>query len=328
MINFRSINDLNETVKKSLSMVPKDVGLIVGIPRSGLLAANLIALHLNLPLTDLEGLIENRIVKTGERKLREDSCLKNKLSETKILVVDDSLLTGSTMRSVKDKIKKAGLKNEIVFCAIFTSPENRSEVDLYLEEIRGYRIFEWNLMHSSVITNSCVDIDGVICVDPTEDQNDDGMRYKEFLKNATPLHLPSEKIGYLVSCRLEKYRTLTEQWLRKHKIEYGKLYMMDLPNKRARVSSGSHAKFKANIYKLTDAKLFIESSLRQANEIAKLSNRPVLCVESNAVVYPAMVSYAVKKVLDDPLAIRRRLLALKDTLKRWFFDIDPPKRLS
>ena len=62
MINYRSIKDLNDTIKGSLSRVPKDICLIVGIPRSGLLAANLLALHLNLPLADIERLKEGKII--------------------------------------------------------------------------------------------------------------------------------------------------------------------------------------------------------------------------------------------------------------------------
>lgn len=60
-MNYRSIVDLNSDIKKWISELPNDLDLIVGIPRSGLLVANLLALHLNLPLTDVEGLIENRI---------------------------------------------------------------------------------------------------------------------------------------------------------------------------------------------------------------------------------------------------------------------------
>jgi uncharacterized HAD superfamily protein/adenine/guanine phosphoribosyltransferase-like PRPP-binding protein len=327
MINYRSIKDLNETIKKSLLMVPKDVGLIAGIPRSGLLAANLIALHLNLPFTDIEGLIENRIFKTGERRIKRDDCFKKKLSDTKILVVDDSLLTGSTMQRAKKRLKKVGFENEIVFCAIYISPENRSEVDFYFEEICGYRIFEWNLMHSSVITHSCVDIDGVLCEDPTKEQNDDGERYKEFLINAKPLHLPTERIAFVVSCRLEKYRDLTEEWLQRNQIHYGKLYLMNLPNKEVRQASNSHASFKAEIYKHTKAMMFIESSIRQAQEIAKIANSPVLCVETNEMIYPSIMNYGIRKIPRLPAILYSKFEKFIIFAARKIFDIDPPKNI-
>ena len=328
MINYRSIKDLNDTIKRSLLILPKDVGLIVGIPRSGLLAANLLALHLNLPFTDFEGLIENRIIQAGERMLRRDDCFGEGFSKIKILIVDDSILSGSTMRKVKKRIKEARLKNKVIFSTIFTSPEGRSEVDLYLEEIRGYRVFEWNLMHSTVITHSCMDIDGVLCEDPSAEQNDDGERYKKFLLDAKPLHLPSRKVGHLVSCRLEKYRNLTEQWLKRHQIDYGTLHLMELPSKEARMTANNHASFKAKIYKDTKAKMFIESSIRQAQEIAKTANSPVLCVETNEMVYPSLINYGIRKIPRIPHRFYSQVRKLASSTARRIFDIDPPKQIT
>ena len=48
-MNYRSIADLNHTILKQLHMLPRDFDLVVGVPRSGMLPANLIALYLNLP---------------------------------------------------------------------------------------------------------------------------------------------------------------------------------------------------------------------------------------------------------------------------------------
>jgi len=42
-----------------------DIDLIVGIPRSGLLVANLMVLHRNLPMTDVIGLHDGRLTDTG-----------------------------------------------------------------------------------------------------------------------------------------------------------------------------------------------------------------------------------------------------------------------
>lgn len=59
-MNFRTINDLNNLISKNLDKIPKDIDLIVGVPRSGLFVANLIALYLNLPLTDFDSFL-NRL---------------------------------------------------------------------------------------------------------------------------------------------------------------------------------------------------------------------------------------------------------------------------
>jgi uncharacterized HAD superfamily protein len=323
MLNFRSINDLNRSIVNNLHKLPHDIELIVGIPRSGLLVANIIALHLNLPLTDLDGLVEGRMINYGNR-IDMDRFKERGLCNKKVLVVDDSVLSGSTMLEAIRKLSAIDSKNEIIYCTVFASPDTHSIVDIFFEEIRGDRIFEWNLMHSKIMTQSCVDIDGVLCVDPTEEENDDGERYESFLLNATPLRLPSVKIKCLVTCRLEKYRMQTESWLAAHGVEYEKLIMMDLPSKEARQASGDHASLKGNVYISTNARLFIESDNRQANGIARIANKPVLCIETQKMVYPSIVPYTTKRILRDPFTIFRRIKLFINRFNRYLLDINPP----
>ena len=45
-MNYRSISDLNNIILQRLSILPRDFDLIVGVPRSGMLPANLLALYL------------------------------------------------------------------------------------------------------------------------------------------------------------------------------------------------------------------------------------------------------------------------------------------
>lgn len=55
---------------------------------------------------------------------------------------------------------------------------------------------------------------------------------------------------------------------------------MDVPSKVARMAAGAHGLFKAGVYQRTRSRQFIESSSRQAQEIAKTTGKPVFCVES------------------------------------------------
>lgn len=96
-------------------------------------------------------------------------------------------------------------------------------------------------MHHAFLERSCIDLDGILCKDPTNDENDDGQNYRHFLINVEPLLRPSVEIGWIVTRRLEKYRKLTEEWLRKHSIKYKNLVMMNLPDKATRVALGNHA---------------------------------------------------------------------------------------
>jgi len=313
-MNFRSVADLNDAVVRGLYRLPGDIDLVVGIPRSGMLAANLIALHLNLPLTDLDGYLSGRVMRSGQRG-------RDGVTGRHALVVDDSALSGATMQASRARIDEASPSGRVTMTAVYIAPEARAAVDHAFEEIVGPRVFEWNLMHGGMIGRSCVDIDGVLCVDPTAQENDDGPRYRRFLEEVPPLLVPTTPVGRLVTCRLEKYRDLTEQWLARHGVQYGELHMMDLPTKAARLASGSHGSYKAKIYASTDTLLFIESSERQALEIARLSGRPVLCVDSRRMVYPSLTAHAPEIIRHLPSFTR----TLARRLRRHLLGVDPPR---
>ena len=124
-----------------------------------------------------------------------------------------------------------------------------------------------------------MDIDGVLCCNPEED--DDGEKYRTFLKEAKLLFTPTVTVDTLVTCLLEKYRELTEEWLKNHNISYRHLVMLNLPDKESRIKWGKHGEFKGECYKNSKNSLFIESSYHEASIIAKVSNKPVICVETN-----------------------------------------------
>lgn len=288
MIEYRSIADINTTILRNLSRIPHDLDLIVGIPRSGLLAGSILALHLNLPLTDIDGFLAGRLLGCGPRLSRDRSIL-DASRKLRVFVVDDSINTGKQMQEVRKKLASQSTYHEILYAAVFGTHDTVHQVDFCFEAISPLRIFEWNIMHSWILDMSCVDIDGVLCRDPTQLENDDGPRYLHFLKTAEPLILPTVSIGWIVSCRLEKYRNLTEEWLVNHGITYRELLMMNFPSKADRIASGTHGKFKAQLFAKTGAKLFIESSAEQAREIALYSGKQVYCFETAQMEYPTII---------------------------------------
>ena len=281
-MNYKTIEDLSKDIKALVPKLPADLDLISGVPRSGLLAANLLALYLNLPLTDVDGLCERRLLESGlyrkfDKILDFSQCKK-------VLVIDDSINSGATMEKAKSAIQHANLPYEIYYAAVYATSTSQEFVDFWCEVVEQPRCFEWNVMHHPDLKRSCVDLDGIICRDPTESENDDGVNYRHFLVSAEPMIKPTVEIGWIVTCRLEKYRGLTEEWLKKHGIRYKNLVMMDLPDKATRVALGSHALFKAEVYRATDAWIFIESSVRQAQEIARISGKDVLCTGTNQMI--------------------------------------------
>ena len=304
-MNYRSVADMNDAIILNAHRIPGNIDLVVGVPQSGLLSANLYSLSANIPLTDLDSLLAGRIYTSGHTK--NPSRLKNDLSGfRRILVLDDSIGSGTSMRDARERIATSGLQAEFIFAAVYGPEATHPEADIVLEQVANPCAFQWNFMQHAMLENACVDIDGVLCIDPTDQENDDGAAYERFLSEARPLHIASRRIGWLVTSRLEKYRDLTEAWLRARGIEYGELVMLDLPSKAERQRLGAHGSFKAGFYRDCDATLFIESEDRQAQTIAQLSGKPVLCVETNQVHLPDPLS---------PAAVRRRMGNLPGPMK-------------
>ena len=96
--------------------------------------------------------------------------------------------------------------------------------------------------------------------------------------------VPRNEVGHFVTSRLEKYRPQTEAWLKQHGFKYGQLHMLDMKTAEERRAAGAHADFKAKIYMDTWAGLFIESSSRQALEIAQKTGKPVFCTDEQRMI--------------------------------------------
>lgn len=295
-MNYRSVSDLSVLTSKHASKIPQGVDLIVGIPRSGILVASLIALKLNLPLTDLYAFLRNDDLKRGNTRTYKHDALAKPQDAKQILLVDDSIATGNSMRDAVAKVRGV-YPGSVLTLAAFAQQHNLDEVDLHLEAVEKPRVFEWNIMHHHFITRACLDIDGVLCVDPSLDENDDGPLYREFLSAAKPLFIPSVEIAHLVTSRLEKYRPETEAWLKKHGVSYGTLHMLNLPSAAERRRLNMHHTFKARIYReQLHAVLFIESEEHQAREIMRLSNKPVYCTATNEMYLPGPSVSALRSV--------------------------------
>jgi adenine/guanine phosphoribosyltransferase-like PRPP-binding protein len=129
-MNYRSINDLNRIILKNLNIIPRDIDLIVGVPRSGMLPANLLALYLNLPYTDIHSFINGFTYESGARKQFFDSS-----EHKRVLVVDDSIASGAALEECKEKLEHLKLKFKLLFCVIYAVPEKVSELDYVFETV-------------------------------------------------------------------------------------------------------------------------------------------------------------------------------------------------
>jgi len=273
-LEYRSYADLSGLIHSADISKLKNYDLVVGIPRSGMIPAYMLGLRLNIPVIDLEGFLNGNAPVTGSRMVKQ---VKDRFG--RMLVVDDSIRSGKQLDLVKEKL--SGMQDcEFGFCTPFATSDKTGQVDHYFELIDRPRVFQWNIMHSWIYGYSCVDIDGVLCDDPKEEENDDGEKYLHFLLNAPLKYKPSSNVHTLVTNRLEKYRPQTEQWLHRQGIKYKELLMLDLPDRATRVRMGNYGEFKAEVYQSRkDTLLFIESDLNQASRINLLSGRAVFCVD-------------------------------------------------
>ena len=308
---YRNVKDLNNIILQRLSIIPRDLDLIVGVPRSGMLPANLLALYLNKPYTDIHSFLNGHIYKAGARGQFFD------ISEFKnILVVDDSIASGSAMIEVKENLKHLNDKFNIKYCAIYVIPGKEKMVDYYFETVPLPRYFQWNILNHTTLEKACFDIDGVLCADPLPEQNDDGEKYIDFLLNAPPLFIPGSKIGTIVTSRLEKYRKETETWLAANNIRYNDLVMLDLPNMEARQRANNHGDHKAKAYMAKPYVLFIESEYNQAVEINRITKKPVLCTANFEMIFESeSFMYNLKSGKHLPF-LRKYALKLRDKLKK------------
>lgn len=296
-MQFRSISDMNDTILNGMHRLPRDLDLVVGIPRSGMMAAEFVALLANIQLTDLDSYIAGHIYSSGVTKA---GSMRNSVNGPKrVLVIDDSINGGTAMRQAKTRVAAADLDDEVIFAAVYGSKPDHPEADLVFETVPWPRIFQWNFMHHKFLEQSCIDIDGVLCHDPTTAENDDGSAYLRFLIEARPLYRMTRPLGTLVTSRLEKYRPQTEEWLAANDVKYQRLIMLDLPSKAERQRLGAHGSFKGEYFRDSDAILFIESENRQALRIAEIAGKPVLCLQTHRMIQPSEAAVINMRLRDE-----------------------------
>lgn len=185
------------------------------------------------------------------------------------------LASGTQMENARERLKAFDV--EKVFAAVYATKVGARHVDVYCDIVKQPRLFQWNIFNTQQVENAMFDMDGVLCVDPTVD--DDGEQYVAEITNAKPLYIPKYTIDTIITCRLEKYRAITEDWLRAHNVSYNNLIMLPFSSKRERLIWGRHGEWKGKYYQARPNALFYESSLVQARKIKAIANKPVFCTE-------------------------------------------------
>lgn len=281
--NYKSYRSLVSTIQKN-SYRFTGFNLVVGVPRSGIFPASILATHLNIPFATLSDLLNGSDIVTGFRQLRSQPSP----SKIKVLIVDDSVNSGRQIRSVHNMLEHTTLEYKTL--AVYSTSEGAKHIDYYLEEVSYPRVFEWNILNHEIATRACYDLDGVLCANPSPQDTSNESSYVNFIKNALPLHIPSHPIRAIVTSRLEQYRDETEEWLTRNGICYEELYMLNGLSAGQRLSLMMHAVFKSSIFKDIPAEIFIESDKAQAIAIARISGKPCFSVQDMNMYYSDLAS--------------------------------------
>lgn len=283
-MNYRTYSDMSLLVRNNISMLQvHKFDLIVGIPRSGMVPAYMVALYLNVHCCTIADLMENGRLEIDNSRLVKSNILHFQDAKN-ILIVDDSVNEGRKFREYLNSLP-TNVRAKCKTLAIYATLKNYDFLDFYFEHLPVH-VFEWHIFHrKNEVENSAFDLDGVLCDDPSVMEDDDGKKYVKFLENAVPKFIPTYQIHSIVTSRLEKYRSITEEWLRKNNVKYNQLIMLDLDSIREKNEiENCSAQYKADFYQKSDLLLFYESSFDEAHEIHRLTGKPVYCVATNEII--------------------------------------------
>ncbi len=265
-MNFKSIADMSKDVKEKLLMkLPRDISVVYGVPRSGLLPASIIATALGADLA---------VVGSDSVSGSRSSSFINKVNEGRALVVDDTMYRGGAMRKALSVLGK-----KCSTCVVYVSPESKHLVDYFAEVLPGPRFFEWNFNGIKATEGFVFDMDGVICEDPRV-FDDDGPEYqKEIATGVRPKYIPQVKIKAICTNRIERWRPETEAWLKRNNVSYGELIMQPYKTAEERRKKSSPSVMKSEYFG-KNGSVFVESHDRHASKISELTKKPVLSIES------------------------------------------------
>ena len=239
--------------------------------------ASMIAMWLNLPMYYLDRLGSPQPLSAATR-FGGIRMLEHKGSNGSLLVVDDTVYNGTAMKNFTPRILE-----DIYTCSVYVRQQSDFKPDFYARELNAPHLLEWNLFNCTYIEHALLDFDGIFSPNVPYEICIDEERYIEYIKNVKPFphRIPKTHCKGIVTARLEKYRDITEWWLKKYDVNYGflEMYPTEDEAKRDKNHVEEASTFKAEIFSQSNAKFFIESEIAEAVRIRKKSGKFVICPE-------------------------------------------------
>ncbi len=258
--------ELNAHCMDWASQLPR-FAAICGIPRAGTVIASLLAQYQNNHLISVNDLL-------GGKQSWKEPLRRNCPAATTdtILVVDDTVATGERMNKTREQLKH--LPYDFRFAAYLVVDPNSVDY-FYRTDPASQHLFQLNIFHHWFDSSIMTDLDGVLSEDWTHDYETGDLEqvYFNHLENARCLMRPTFPMHTICTGRLEKFRPQTMAWLAKHGIEYRNLIMFPASRPEDRRDVGI---WKGQIYRNSNAGLFVESCPHQSRQIRDTSGRQTL----------------------------------------------------
>ncbi len=283
-----SLQQLAHDIQLLASSLPPDITAVVGVARSGITPASILASLLHLPLLSIRQ-TRNDVIEVGNGWRLGGSDHVSAAKSGKVVIVDDTVMTGNSLRAIAATVQRE-FPNAIT-AALYVNPLAKKKPDIWVRDLGWPHLLEWNIFNSVLSPNVAVDFDGILCHDCPYGSDDDGPRYLDFIRHTKPLYVPRKvPIPLIVTARIEKYRAETEAWLARHRIAYHQLVMHPAATLSERnrddiaAYKASHFGEWAKHHVPRPAPLmFIESDDRQARRIAALTGHLVVCPATSGI---------------------------------------------
>jgi orotate phosphoribosyltransferase len=201
----------DDLIRDALSLTTRlpPIRRVFGVARSGMIPAAAIACAMSAELWTID--IHSRKIREAGTGFRMGAVAVP--DDAPSLIVDDSAYTGRSLEDAAAAV--SALDCRPLKCAVYTSPKMTRKLDLFAAVLREH-VFEWNVGAAPYSDSLGFDLDGILCRDFTEAEDDDGPRYLETMRSIRPSPIRIRRPASIITARLERYRAETEAWLRRH----------------------------------------------------------------------------------------------------------------
>ena len=244
-VDFVTLDELAVWTREFVENFPESYDLVIGVPRSGMLVASIVATKLGRPLTTPDLFAEGR---WWSSRLLEPTASTDIRS---VLLVDDSVDRGSSIEAAMKVIELKARSLRVTTAALIAHRPNATDlVDLHHRIIPHPAIFEWNLMHAKVMSRLSASLEGVL------DRSG---------------RVPVYSIDLVLAAGNEGACARTEAFLKERGVLYDELIM------RA-------GREKSELLRLAPSDLHLEGPIAEARKIFSSTGIPTICMDEMQLV--------------------------------------------